>query len=61
MRDKSQLKYKHIIEKMTLAEKALMMSGKSVWETRDFEKHKIPSVMDLMGLENRQELATIWA
>ncbi len=44
MRDKSQLKYKHIIEKMTLMEKALMMSGKSVWETRDFEKHKIPSI-----------------
>ena len=44
MRDNSQLKYKHTIEKMTLMEKALMMSGKSVWETRDFEKHKIPSV-----------------
>jgi beta-glucosidase len=38
------MKYKDIIEKMSLYEKALMMSGKSVWETVDFAKYDIPSM-----------------
>ena len=38
------LKYQEIIEKMTLEEKARMMSGKSVWETQDYEKYGIPAV-----------------
>ncbi len=38
------LKYQKIIEKMTLEEKARMMSGKSVWETQDYEKYGIPAV-----------------
>jgi beta-glucosidase len=33
-----------IIAQMSLQEKALMMSGKSVWETVDFEKYGIPSM-----------------
>ncbi len=32
------LKYENLIRKMTLAEKAIMMSGKNTWETVDFEK-----------------------
>ena len=38
------LKYQKIIEKMTLEEKARMMSGKNVWETQDYEKYGIPSI-----------------
>ncbi len=38
------LKYKSIISKMTLEEKALMMSGKNTWQTVDFEKYGIPSM-----------------
>ena len=33
------LKYENLIRKMTLAEKAIMMSGKNTWETVDFEKY----------------------
>jgi len=36
------LKYEKLIRKMTLAEKAVMMSGKNTWETIDFEKYGIP-------------------
>ncbi len=38
------LKYEAIISKMTLEEKARMMSGKSTWETQDYEKYGIPSM-----------------
>lgn len=38
------LKYEHIISQMSLEEKALMMSGKNVWQTVDFEKYGIPSI-----------------
>ncbi len=38
------LKYEAIISKMTLEEKALMMSGKNTWQTVDFEKYGIPSM-----------------
>ena len=34
------LKYEKLIRKMTLAEKAVMMSGKNTWETVDFEKYE---------------------
>ena len=39
------LKYGEIIKQMSLEEKALMMSGKNTWETVDFEKYGIPSMM----------------
>ena len=39
------LKYEKLIRKMTLAEKAIMMSGKNTWETVDFEKYGIPSMV----------------
>lgn len=39
------LKYEKLIRKMTLAEKAVMMSGKNTWETVDFEKYGIPSMI----------------
>lgn len=38
------LKYESIISKMSLEEKALMMSGKNTWQTVDFEKYGIPSM-----------------
>lgn len=39
------LKYEAIIKKMTLEEKALMMSGKNTWGTVDYEKYGIPSMI----------------
>lgn len=39
------LKYEKLIRKMTLAEKAIMMSGKNTWETVDLEKYGIPSMV----------------
>lgn len=39
-----ELKYKKIIEQMSLEEKARMMSGKNTWESVDFEKYGIPSI-----------------
>lgn len=38
------LKYGEIIDKMTLEEKALMMSGKNTWETVDYPQYGIPSM-----------------
>lgn len=38
------LKYESIISKMTLEEKASMMSGKNTWQTVDFETYGIPSM-----------------
>lgn len=32
------LKYEKLIRKITLEEKAVMMSGKNTWETVNFEK-----------------------
>ena len=39
------LKYENIIKKMTLEEKALMMSGKDTWQSKDFPQYGIPSMM----------------
>ena len=38
------MKYKEIIDKMKLEEKAAILSGKGEWETWDFERLGIPSV-----------------
>ncbi len=38
------LKYQEIISKMTLEQKASMMSGKNTWETMDYEEYGIPSM-----------------
>ena len=39
------LKHENIIRKMSLEEKALMMSGKNTWQTQDFSQYGIPSMM----------------
>ena len=39
------LKYENIIKKMTLEEKALMMSGKDTWQSQDYPQYGIPSMM----------------
>ena len=39
------LKYESIIKQMSLEEKALMMSGKNVWQTQEFPKYGIPNMM----------------
>lgn len=38
------MKHQDLIDKMTLAEKAAFLSGKSEWESRDFKRHGIPSI-----------------
>lgn len=38
------MKYKEIVEKMTLEEKAAFLSGKTEWETRDYPHLNIPSI-----------------
>lgn len=38
------MKYKNIIEKMTLEEKSLLMSGKDFWQSMDFPQHGIPNM-----------------
>ena len=39
------MKYKEIIDRMTLQEKIALCSGKDFWHTKDFEKYGIPSMM----------------
>ncbi len=39
------LKYEAIISKMSLEDKALMMSGKNTWQSVDFPEYGIPSMM----------------
>lgn len=38
------LKHQDLLEKMTLEEKVAFLSGKNVWETRDFPRHMLPSI-----------------
>lgn len=38
------MKYKHLINEMTLEEKAAILSGKTVWETREIERLSIPAI-----------------
>ena len=38
------MKHQDLIEKMTLEEKAAFLSGKNVWQTRDFPRLDIPSI-----------------
>ncbi|MCQ2086798.1 MAG: glycoside hydrolase family 3 C-terminal domain-containing protein [Bacilli bacterium] len=38
------LKYKNIIDQMTLEEKASLMSGKNFWETQEIERLNVPSI-----------------
>ena len=38
------MKHSDLIGKLTLEEKAALLSGKTVWETRDLPKHQIPSI-----------------
>ena len=51
------LKHGEIIKKMTLQEKAQMMSGKNTWETVDFEKYGIPSMAMSDGLHGLRRQA----
>jgi beta-glucosidase len=38
------MRYKHLIEKMTLEEKASLMSGKDFWQTQNIDHLQIPSI-----------------
>lgn len=39
------MKYKTLIDRMTLAEKVALCSGADFWSTKAFEKHQIPSIV----------------
>ncbi len=39
------LKHESIISKMSIEEKALMMSGKNTWQSQDYRQYGIPSMM----------------
>ena len=60
---KTVMKQQKLVEKMTIEEKAAILSGKTVWQTREIDR--LPSrpsffQMDRMESENRQEQETIW-
>ena len=38
------MKHKELLEKLTLEEKAALLSGKTVWQTRDIPRLSIPSI-----------------
>ena len=38
------MKHKEIIEKMTIEEKAAILSGKNVWQSRNIDRLGIPSI-----------------
>lgn len=38
------MKHQELVEKMTLEEKAAFLSGKNIWQTRDFPRLNIPSI-----------------
>ena len=60
---KTVMKQQKLVEKMTIEEKAAILSGKTVWQTREIDRLSIrPSFfqMDRMESENRQEQETIW-
>lgn len=38
------MKHQELVEKMTLEEKAAFLSGKNMWQTRDFPRLNIPSI-----------------
>ena len=38
------MKYKKLIDEMTLEEKASLMSGKDFWQTQDISHHGISSI-----------------
>lgn len=42
--EESDLKHEELLEKLTLEEKAALLSGKTVWETRDIPRLQIPSI-----------------
>lgn len=44
MKEDKELKHQELIGKMTLEEKAAFLSGKNVWQTRDFARLGIPSI-----------------
>ena len=44
MGEMSKVKHEEIIKRMTLEEKAFLMSGKNTWESKDYPKHNIPSI-----------------
>ena len=59
---KTVMKQQKLVEKMTIEEKAAILSGKTVWQTREIDRLSIPSIFlsDRMESENRREQEIIW-
>lgn len=43
-KEETSLRYQDIISKLSLEQKAALVSGKNTWETRDFPRFRIPSI-----------------
>ena len=41
---KDGMKQQKLVEKMTIEEKAAILSGKTVWQTREIDRLSIPSI-----------------
>ena len=41
---KTVMKQQKLVEKMTIEEKAAILSGKTVWQTREIDRLSIPSI-----------------
>lgn len=57
------MKHQELIDKMSLEEKAAFLSGKNVWQTRDFPGLNIPSVFMAdgpHGIRRQAGPGTIW-
>ncbi len=61
---KTVMKQQKLVKKMTIEEKAAILSGKTVWQTREIDRLSIPSIFlsdgNRMESESRQEQETIW-
>lgn len=60
---KTVMKQQKLVEKMTIEEKAAILSGKTVWQTREIDRLSIPSIVlsdGRMESENRREQEIIW-
>ena len=60
---KTIMKQQKLVEKMTIEEKAAILSGKTVWQTREIDRLSIPSIFlsdGRMGSESRQGQEIIW-